>query len=232
MTCDNGHQTFTIIQQVKYEILSELAVSSICDGYYRESVASFASALERLYEHFVEVACRARCIGNEEFSAAWKPLRKSSERQLGSFAILHLVETGRPAALLANKHVSFRNSVIHAGVIPDRSQAVAYGQAVGECAEPIIALLRTERYQEAQRCLIFDSLRERARKAQSLGARHSTLSMSTPFSFVDGAKPFDLEKLLIERANRPSMDEAVAQSHALARLIELFQASQPQPANE
>lgn len=150
LTCDRGHHTFMLIQQAKYEILSELAVTALCDGYYREAVASFASALERLYEHYVAVVCRARGTDHAAFAAAWKPLRKASERQLGAFSMLYLVETGEAFSLLADKHVSFRNNVIHAGLIPDRNETVVYGQAVGDCAAPLIALLHSARYDNAR----------------------------------------------------------------------------------
>ena len=220
LNCDRGHRTFTIIQQAKYEILSELAVTALCDGYYREAVASFASALERLYEHYVAVVCRARGINDSEVVAAWKPLRKLSERQFGAFAILYLIENGEAFKLLPDKHMSFRNDVIHGGMIPDRTQALTYGQAVGDCAAPLILLINSGRYKDARQSLIFDSLREKSKRALQAGVRHSTLSIATPFGFGNSSIGFNLEALLVERTKRPDMESAVAESHALARLIE------------
>jgi len=217
--CDRGHHTFILIQQAKYEILSELAVTALCDGYYREAVASFASALERLYEHYVDVVCRARGIDRAAFTAAWKPLRKASERQLGAFTVLYLIENGEAFPLLADKHVSFRNNVIHGGMIPDRNQAVAYGQAVSDCAAPLIALLHSARYKEARQSIIFDNLREKSQRALEAGVRHSTQSMHTPFSYNGSSVGFDLEAVLVERAKRPNIDDTVTASHALARLL-------------
>lgn len=219
LTCDRGHHTFMLIQQARYEILSELAVTALCDGYYREAVASFASALERLYEHYVDVVCRSRGIDRGAFVAAWKPLRRSSERQFGAFAMLHLIETGQPALPLADKHVSFRNDVIHAGIIPDRKEAVAYGQAVGDRAAPLIVALHSARYSQAQRSLIVERLRERSERARAIGTRYSTQSMATPFSFNASTTAFDLESLLAEREKRPDMTTAVAESHARARTL-------------
>lgn len=219
LTCNRGHHTYMLIQQTRYELLSELAITALCDGYYREAVASFASALERLYEHYIEVVSRSRGIARDVFVAAWKPLRKLSERQLGAFSMLYLVETGQPFLSLPEKHVSFRNEVIHAGIIPDRKRAIAYGQAVGNCAAPLIAALHTPRYSEVQKNLIVERLRERSEQARAVGASYSTQYIVTPFSFNDSSTGFDLESLLAERAKRPDMAKAVAESHAFAQTL-------------
>ncbi len=230
VTCDRGHLTYNLIQEAKHEILSELAVSALQDGYYREAIASFASALERLYEHFVDVACRARNVDREAFLSSWKPSRKASERQLGAFSLVYLIETGQATQLLPDKQVSFRNNVIHAGMIPDRDQAVAYGQAVGDCAWPLIELLHSERYERARSDFIFDSLREKSKRAEEVGARYSTQTIATPFGFNTTARKFDLETVLAERAARPNFDEAVTQSHAIARFIAGLMAGADEPA--
>lgn len=230
VSCDEGHLTYILIQQAKYEILSELAVAALHDGYYREAVTSFASALERLYEYYVDVACRARSIDRQEFLSTWRSLSKASERQLGAFSIVHLIETGKPAPLLPDKQVSFRNKVIHAGMIPDRDQAISYGQAVGDCAWPLIASLHSERYEVARRNYVFDSLRERSKRAEDAGVLSSTQSIATPFAFNSAAGKFDLAAVLVERAARPAFDEAVTQSHALARLITEMMAGADDPS--
>ncbi|MFT4090354.1 MAG: hypothetical protein QM645_06450 [Asticcacaulis sp.] len=218
--CDRGHHTFTIIQEAKFEILSELAVTALCDGYYREAVASFASALERLYEFYIDVVRRARGIEQDVFDKAWKPLRKSSERQLGAFMALYLMENNEAFLLLDDKHVGFRNEVIHQGKIPDRAEAIAYGQAVANCASPLITLINSARYEKVLRELIFDSIWERSQRARAIGARHSTQSMVTPFRHNPDSLEINLEAILDERAKRPDMDQAVKESHALGKLID------------
>ena len=50
MTCPNGHQSLTVIQQPKHEVLFELGMNALVDGYPREAVTSFASCLENFYE--------------------------------------------------------------------------------------------------------------------------------------------------------------------------------------
>lgn len=47
VVCRRGHSTVTLLQEEKYEVLFEIGVNAILDGYYREAVASFAASLER-----------------------------------------------------------------------------------------------------------------------------------------------------------------------------------------
>lgn len=219
LVCDRGHRTFTIIQQAKYEILSELAVVALHDGYYREAVASFASSLERIYEYYIDLICRHRGIVRAEFESAWKPLQKLSERQFGAFLMLYLLENGKPFQPLHQKHTEFRNKVIHTGKIPSRAEAIGYGQAVGECALPLISLINSEKYFSSRQELTFESLFEKSQKARKAGVRSSTLAMPTPFGFSPPSDVFNLEGLLQERAKRPDMTQAVKECHALSRLL-------------
>jgi hypothetical protein len=58
---------------------------------------------------------------------AWKLMANQSERQIGAFVILHLLEMGTPP-LLDEKMAKFRNDVIHKGVFPSKSSAYSYGK--------------------------------------------------------------------------------------------------------
>jgi hypothetical protein len=53
--CPHGHSGVIAVQEMKFEILFELAANAIFDGYYREAVASFASGLERFFEFYVRI---------------------------------------------------------------------------------------------------------------------------------------------------------------------------------
>ncbi len=146
-TCPNGHAVRQIIANPKFELLFESGVRALQDGYFREAVSSFASALERFYEflmqsHFVDENSHKL---PETFSATWKTLSKQSERQIGAFSMLYLLEFGTPAPLIdvkfvrslkvdlgvdGNDPVNFRNIVVHQGYVPKREQAIAYGEIV------------------------------------------------------------------------------------------------------
>ncbi|WP_313449883.1 hypothetical protein [Pseudescherichia sp.] len=142
VTCQKGHSSITILQQQKYEILFEIGAYAIIDGYYREAVSSFSSALERYYEFFIKVICISKGVDMEKSLEAWKEVSKQSERQLGAFIFIHLLETGSKPTLLKSKLINFRNEVIHKGKIPSRDEAVEYGQAVLDVIQPLIKKLR------------------------------------------------------------------------------------------
>lgn len=130
LTCKNGHQTTTILQQQKFEILFDIGAYAILDGYYREAVSSFTSSLERFYEFFIKAVLLSKGLDEGILQEAWKQVAKQSERQLGAFIITHVSSYGRPPLLMSNSKIEFRNDVIHRGKIPTRQEAVEYGQAI------------------------------------------------------------------------------------------------------
>lgn len=182
ITCEQGHQSIIIVQQQKFEILSEMGLKGIVNGNYRDSVASFAGALERLYEFFIQVACHKNRIDIKTFNAAWKHLSNFSERQLGAFVGIYLTEIGQAPNLLDQKLVKFRNSVIHKGVFPERDQAVKFGQAVLERALPIIKILKSQSYVEYTQEIIRISIINRSDFARRKGIKFSPICMATLLS--------------------------------------------------
>jgi len=128
--CHKGHDVIVIIFEEKFEILFEIGAYAIADGYYREAVSSFTTALERFYEFFIKVICISKGIEWETILDTWKIVSAQSERQLGAFAFVHLIDQGTKPTLLSNSQIELRNKVIHKGYIPDSDQATKYGQAV------------------------------------------------------------------------------------------------------
>jgi len=122
-------------------------------GYYRESVSSFASALERFNEFCIRVITKRRGIDNAVFEKSWNLMAKQSERQLGAFISLWVTEFGEIPVLLCDKKmkkedmVRFRNRVVHEGKIPTREEAIKFGNAVLDVLRPPLAILRKS-YQE------------------------------------------------------------------------------------
>jgi len=216
-TCPRGHRWFTIIQQLRFEILSELAVVAIVDGYHREAVASFAASLERLYEFYVEVACRRRGIGIEQLKTTWKPLARSSERQLGAFSLVYLLENGKPPKLLQDEWVSLRNRVVHQGRFPTREEAIAFGQAIADCATPILELLASGHYEDACWTAIGDY---RQQRADALAPdTYNVSAIPTPFGLDrEEIGPIDIAAIVDERAKRAPVNDIVWQSRELLRM--------------
>jgi hypothetical protein len=128
--CERGHNFTYLIAQYKHEILFDYGIKALCDDYYRESVASFTSALERYYEYFLKVFWLSIDISTEELNKTWKLMSNQSERQLGAFISTFSAISGQSPIILKEKDVAFRNKVIHKGYIPKFEETLEYGQEV------------------------------------------------------------------------------------------------------
>lgn len=140
--CSHGHQTTTILQQQKFEVLFEIGTHAILDGYYREAVSSFTSSLERFYEFAIRVLLENVSKSDGLFQSCWKKVSSQSERQLGAFVFLWASHFGEAPKLLSNDLVSFRNNVVHKGKIPTKDEAVNYGNAVLDVLRPKIQAIK------------------------------------------------------------------------------------------
>jgi hypothetical protein len=170
--CGAGHVTSVTLDNVKFELLFELGMHAIIDGSPRDAVSSFAASLERFHELFFRVVMAHLSVPVADVEAAWKPLSKQSERQLGAYSAAHLTLMRTPAPILANKQVEFRNQVIHNGYIPTNDEAIEFGDAV-------LTLIQTA----------LDSLR-----AAAPDALLSTYALLSPRSKHVASDDKDLEK--------------------------------------
>jgi hypothetical protein len=130
LACPRGHKSIITVQEEKFEILFDFGGMALLDGYYREAVATVSTALERCLEFYITVVCLHLGIPEQEFAAAWKRISAQSERQLGAFLFLYLLNTKRQCDYLSDKAVKFRNDVVHKGYIPRRTEAIEYGEEV------------------------------------------------------------------------------------------------------
>ncbi|MEJ7677267.1 MAG: hypothetical protein WKG06_05215 [Segetibacter sp.] len=129
-TCPKGHKSFTQLQEQKFEILFDLGALALLDGYAKEAVSTIASSYERLVEYYIKVICLSKSISIDNFLKTWKTMSKQSERQIGAFYILQLLEQGETKFILNEKWVNFRNKVIHQGFIPKSEEAMDYGEHI------------------------------------------------------------------------------------------------------
>jgi hypothetical protein len=129
-TCESGHTFEVAVGYHDFQILFEIAINAIHDGYYREAVGSFTASYERFLEFFVRIAVGASGINAEAIGKAWKHMSNQSERQLGAFIFTYLLTYKESPELLPNNRVTFRNGVIHKGKIPSRDESIEYGDAV------------------------------------------------------------------------------------------------------
>jgi hypothetical protein len=127
--CLKGHRSAVIFNARRYEILLRSGAKAPLQGFASESIFSMHAALERAYEFFIRVTCRHHKISPERIDAAWKGLAKQSERQLGAFSLLYLLEMGEPLPL-PEAITKMRNDVVHKGHIATEVEARKFGEMV------------------------------------------------------------------------------------------------------
>lgn len=127
--CEKGHQSIIIYDARRYEVLIRSAAKAFVDGYTNEVVAVMSTALERAYEFYIRVACRAKGIPKEAVDKAWKGVASQSERQFGAFQFLYLIDHEQAFAL-DSFITETRNNVIHKGRIVREDTAANFADKV------------------------------------------------------------------------------------------------------
>lgn len=129
-TCPEGHQLVAILSNLPFELLFQSGLEALSDGYLRESVSSFAAALERLYEFSIRVQLTAANVNSNDLETMWKAVASQSERQLGMYIGMRTLKEGKPPTVLPPSQSEFRNRVIHKGYFPDFNEAFEFGEVV------------------------------------------------------------------------------------------------------
>lgn len=132
---------------------------AIIDGYFREAITTFASALGRFCEACIDILLIARSIAKEGRGGTWKQVNGASERQFGAFIYLHQALIGSSAPTLPKSMIELRNQVVHKGKIPARVDAVNFGGQVQQILKAVIATMHLN-FQEAIDTRNFERIRE------------------------------------------------------------------------
>lgn len=189
-TCASGHVGVTVVQQHKFEVLFEVGVHALIDGYHREAVSSFAASLERFYEFFCRAVLYQQGLEGALFNGTWRHVDKLSERQLGAYLAAYLTTVKQVPILLPGRQVELRNSVIHKGHIPDADEAISYGKSVLDVARPAMGKLKDLAPDGLRRCMLEHLERARAGINEKL---ISTLSIGTVLSLAWAGPDISLE---------------------------------------
>jgi hypothetical protein len=207
--CSFGHETITVLQQQKFEVLFDIGANAILDGYYREAVSSFTSSLERFYGFALRVFLEKTSKSDELFQAAWDKVANQSERQLGAFVFLWASNFNETPTILTTSQVNFRNEVIHKGKIPTQKEAINFGNSVLNLVRPKMIALR-DRFPEEVSKVTFNHIKDRRSKADD-GKIVSTMSISTILSLnsgVDSHHQKNIEEHLVQIAEFRKMTDA------------------------
>ncbi len=201
--CPKGHDLLLATQTLPHELLFEIALNAISDGYYREAVSSFTASMERFFEFAIRVIARKHNVPDERFSEAWRPVSKQSERQLGGYVFMYLIEFGEAPPLLSNKMTELRNDVVHKGKLPTRQEALAFGSAIYSLILDSVRRLRETSVDQVNR-VMGDHVARIAEKMGSVYPRTFQVT-STALNIIDdlssGYKPF--EQIAAERGIAP-----------------------------
>jgi DNA-directed RNA polymerase subunit N (RpoN/RPB10) len=130
VSCSKGHETVVCAQNEKFEILFDMGIMALIDGYTREAVVNFASSLERYFEFYIEVFCNRQRIKKEEFDKTWKMVSNQSERQMGAFLFMYLNNYKKMPKYIPDGKVNFRNRVVHKAYIPKYEEVIEYGECI------------------------------------------------------------------------------------------------------
>lgn len=182
--CSFGHVTTTVLQQQKFEVLFDIGVHAILDGYYREAVTSFSSSLERFYEFALRIFLEKASKSDELFQSCRKKVGGRSERELGAFVCLWASNFNAAPELLSDAQVGFRNDVVHKGKIPTRDEAIQYGDSVLSVLRPKLLSIRERFSEEVSKVTVYH-LRG-CRSDSNNGKNVSTMSISTIVSLTSG----------------------------------------------
>ncbi|WP_162184327.1 hypothetical protein [Photobacterium leiognathi] len=128
--CKKNHEYAVVLDAAKYEVLFDVGMNALNDGYMREAVSSFASSLERFYEFFIKFQMKVSSIDSDLVDNAWKLVSNQSERQLGAFSYLYILAFNDLPPELSSDDRGFRNKVIHKGYIPSTEEALSFGKVV------------------------------------------------------------------------------------------------------
>jgi hypothetical protein len=180
--CSAGHKTALVMQSQKFEMLLDSGSEALLEGFTLEACASFAAALERFYDFALRVAFVGRQLSPELYDKMFKQMASQSERQLGAFMLLHVLEFGS-AYSPKTSIVETRNAVIHKGHIPTIEKATAFCAEIYETIYNLFSLLRTK-YRDAITLVIGQVVGTRQTKVQD-GVRPSVVAGGNLFSIVN-----------------------------------------------
>ncbi len=174
VTCSKGHTWQVLFNCPRHELLFDMGMNAIVDGYYRESIVSFSASLERYYE-FVIKAFHPQ----DDFNKIWNLVASQSERQLGAYIFTYYSFFKEKPKLLSRSSVELRNKVVHKGYIATREEAINYGKKVSEIIINGCCLIK-EQYEP----LLFNIIKELMTPTDENANITHNLGVSTFLNFL------------------------------------------------
>jgi hypothetical protein len=155
--CNAGHKNIICIQAQKYEILFDIGVMALLDGYLIEAVVDFTSSFELFREFNLKIVSHKNGIDFDEFNKNWRHVSNQSERQLGGFLFFYLLDQKKTVDFMCQDKINFRNKVIHKGYFPNYKEVYDYGEYIYNSIIPLYYDLRLK-YMESIYSYLFHEL--------------------------------------------------------------------------
>ena len=216
--CSAGHETALMMQSQKFEMLLDSGATAFLEGFTLEACASFAAALERLYEFGLQVAFSGRNMPDGLFDRMFSEMARQSERQLGAFLLLHALEFGsayKPKPSIA----TFRNAVIHKGVIPTVEEACGFCSDVYEAVHSVFGTIRAK-YGDSIQTVVMKELGKRRAKLPT-DMRVSTGAGFNLFSIASQADASSFSDALASfKEGREKLNAAIPAMMALHKALQ------------
>lgn len=186
--CARGHSTLVVLQEDRFQLLFQIGIHALVDGYPREAVADFTAALERFYEFYYRFFCRVFNIKRDAQDQTWAHVAQQSERQLGLFLASYLALNHQPGPTLPRAQTEFRNKVVHKGTIPTYDKALEFGRSAADLVQPIMSTI-SRTHSEIIQAMDFERIVQ-----ASANDRGSTMSYPTFLRF--GEQEMSLEAVV------------------------------------
>ena len=142
--CVNNHESLVVWPFGKFHALLDSSLIAFSEGFGFEAVASLAAGLERFIEWYIRVIAGKHGAAAAQFDQFWNTVSKQSERQLGAFYTLQMLERAQ-VERIPDEQTAFRNKVLHNGYFPRADETREYGRFVFG----YVCRLRTEAYDGA-----------------------------------------------------------------------------------
>lgn len=197
--CKKGHDVKLIIQNQKFEVLFDLGIISLIEGYTREAVSSLIAAYERFLEFTSSIIFLKYKIPYESIIKLFDKM-KLSERQLGAAIALYCVCFGEEPQLLGTKTIQFRNDVIHNGYIPTHNEVVEFGNSIVGIICPILSKIKKECTKEVQEYTMLKIMEKN--KSLPASNANSTMCMASMLGLYNAEDVFDSIEIMIEKMNK------------------------------
>lgn len=133
--CSSGAVTISILQQRKFEILSELALINFAQNDFSGCCGKLYTAFERFLEFCQKLVLIENGIVDHQELSYWKDVKSNSERQLGAFLFARELSSKMgqqlwPSTPKLSALSEFRNKIVHQGHFANEEETEDFGQKI------------------------------------------------------------------------------------------------------